>query len=371
MSRNRSRLLGGPGVGRRELLRRALALAPALTASLASLGWAQADEPTPEPTSGATPTTSPTPAPSPMPTGTPTPVVPRAAPPVVAVDDDDWPFDSPGRYLRRSGALIEVSSFYSTALRRTMPFAVLLPPGYELATRRYAVLFMLHGLAGGYGSWLELGLHETFETLYAQGRIDPFIVVLVEGEAGYYVNHADGGPAWGDYVAQDVLDMVDEQYRTLATPASRAVGGLSMGGEGALQLALNHPGHFEVVGAHTPTTRLYYGDAPGNVYGDYDYWQRHNALWLIQNRSTVFNLLIWIDDGYNDVWLPAAESLHDALLDRNVAHQYHIYAGGHDYWVEALDDYLRFYSGALETGGPDRWQPSAPRRSAGRTSRPE
>lgn len=140
-----------------------------------------------------------------------------------------------------------------------------------------------------------------------------------------------------------------------------------MGGEGALQLALNYPGVFEVVGAHTPTTRLDFADAPGSIYGDEEYWQEHNSLWLIENRDTVFALQIWIDDGFDDVWLGAAEALHQALLGRGVAHQYHIYAGSHGYWAEVMDDYLRFYSAALETGGADPLQPIVPRRRAGRS----
>lgn len=107
---------------------------------------------------------------------------------------------------------------------------------------------------------------------------------------------------------------------------------------------------FEVVGAHTPTTRLYYGDAPQDIYGDVDYWQQHNSLWLIENSDAVFNLQIWIDDGYDDVWMASAESLHDALLGRGVRHQYRVYPGAHGYWAEVIDDYLKFYAAALDTG---------------------
>ncbi|MCC7106086.1 MAG: hypothetical protein IT307_13160 [Chloroflexi bacterium] len=271
-----------------------------------------------------------------------------------------------GRYRLASGAVIDVSVFYSPALGRTMPYAVMLPPGYDQSTRPYAVLTMLHGLAGGYGSWIELGLPAVFEALYASGSIDPFIIAFVEGEAGYYVNHADGGPRWGDYVAVDFVEHIDLIYRTIGSPESRAIGGLSMGGEGALQLAINYPGVFGAVGAHTPTTRLSYEDSPGTIYGDETYWQEHNSLWLIRNVDAIGNLEIWIDDGYDDVWLPSAEALHAALLARGIPHQYHVFAGSHDYWDEVLDDYLRFYSGAMDTGGPDPTQPSGLRRRAGR-----
>jgi S-formylglutathione hydrolase FrmB len=144
-----------------------------------------------------------------------------------------------------------------------------------------------------------------------------------------------------------------------------------MGGEGALQLAINYPGVFRAVGAHTPTTRLSYEDSPGTIYGDEAYWQEHNSLWLIENDDAVNDLEIWIDDGYDDVWLPSAEALHAALLARSIPHQYHVFAGGHDYWEEVLDDYLRFFSGAMDTGGPDATQPSVLRRRAGRPARIE
>jgi S-formylglutathione hydrolase FrmB len=72
--------------------------------------------------------------------------------------------------------------------------------------------------------------------------------VLLKGDQSYWVDWADDGPAWGLYSARDVVQHVDASFRTLTDPASRAVGGLSMGGHGALQLALTYPGVFGVVG---------------------------------------------------------------------------------------------------------------------------
>jgi S-formylglutathione hydrolase FrmB len=265
------------------------------------------------------------------------------------------PYSRPGVYPLDNGATIEVSSFHSLSLERDMPYAVVLPPGYQHTTRRYAVLVMLHGLAGGYGSWLELGLHEAFGRLYEANWIDPFIIVLPEGGESFYFNHANDGPRWGDYISQDLVRHIDRTYRTRASPASRAIGGLSMGGEGALQLALNYPGVFDVVGAHTPTTRLYYADAPDDIYGEPSYWRQHNSLWLILHTDTVFDLRIWIDDGEEDDWLASAESLHEALDERGLAHYYRIYPGAHDYWADALDDYLMFYAAELDTKTPNEF----------------
>jgi len=96
--------------------------------------------------------------------------------------------------------------------------------------------------------------------------IKPLIIVMPQGDLSYWVNWVDGGPRWGDYVARALRRPVDSTFRTLPDASHRAIGGLSMGGGGALQLAFNHPNVFHVVGAHSRSLHLDDGTFAG-IYG--------------------------------------------------------------------------------------------------------
>jgi S-formylglutathione hydrolase FrmB len=261
----------------------------------------------------------------------------------------------PHEILLAGGTRVVPVGFYSTTLDLDTWYYVILPPDYDLDDQRYPVLYMLHGAYGGASEWVEIGLPGAADDLWSELAMPPFIIVLPEGGASYYLNHADGGPRWGDYIAGDVVQQVDRHFRTIDDPAQRAIGGLSMGGDGALQLALHHPDIFGIVGAHSPTTRLSYERIPGPFYGDVEYWQENNPLWLIEHTDAATQLKIWIDVGQDDVWRPSAEALHQALLDLGVEHEFGVFPGSHEaeYWEAYQFDYLRFYGRAFGGVGPD------------------
>lgn len=256
------------------------------------------------------------------------------------------------------GTRVGPQQLYSSVLDRDMLYEVILPPDYASSRQEYPVLYMLHGVAGGATEWLEIGLHEAADELWSSGRVPPFIIVLPDTGPSYYLNHADGGPRWEDFIIQELVPEVDATYRTRPDPRYRAVGGLSMGGDGALRLALRHPDIFGIVGAHSPTTRLSYDQLPGTIFGDEEYWHQNSALWLIANTDAAAQLKIWIDDGLEDVWVASAEALHEALQERGIEHAFALFEGGHEgeYWIAHQRDYLRFY-GAAFSGGD--WRASA------------
>src|SRR5207247_1847597 len=94
------------------------------------------------------------------------------------------------------------------------------------------------------------------------------------GENGYWVDHVNGGEKWGSYVADDLVGEIDTRFQTIASRSARAIGGNSMGGHGALQLALNHGDEFSVVGADSIALRsfdiapAFFGDRTSYAYRD-------------------------------------------------------------------------------------------------------
>jgi enterochelin esterase-like enzyme len=237
---------------------------------------------------------------------------------------------------------------YSRLLGRHMPLTVVLPPYYDAAGSHYPALYMLHGQGGSLEEWHWYGLIETAEALMLAGEIPHFIIVLPQGDAGYWFNHANAGDQWGDYVAREIVGLVDTLYRTLPQPASRAIGGLSMGADGALQLAMNYPDVFSIVGVHSPALRPFEAAYP--YYGDREHFENHYPPAQVYNNPEVARgLLIQVDAGDVDPWLGNAEALHNLLLEMDVPHVWNLWQGDHDghYWSTHVPDYLRFYGAAF------------------------
>lgn len=250
------------------------------------------------------------------------------------------------------GAFKEVV-FHSAALGRDISYYVYLPPGYDSSPDlRYPVLYMLHGAGGSKDEWPAYGLVDDVDQMIFAGAIHPLIVVMPQGDQAYWVNWANGGPRWGDYVADDLTAQVDASYRTIPNAAHRAIGGLSMGGAGALQLAFNHPDVFQVAGAHSPSLHLDDGTFSA-IYGTGSAFSQREPIDLAANAPGIESLKIWIDMGEDDPWLARDQMLQDNLAARGIADAWSVLPGGHDgdYWIQNLPTYLRFYDSALN-GSP-------------------
>ncbi|HEX6512003.1 MAG TPA: alpha/beta hydrolase-fold protein, partial [Chloroflexota bacterium] len=146
----------------------------------------------------------------------------------------------------------------------------------------------------------------------------------------------------------DVVAEIDGRYRTLADRDHRAVGGLSMGGFGALSLAMVYPATFGTAGAHSPALWSLPGPA---FFGDATYFAQHDPVQLLRRRpATARGLKLWLDVAQGDpLDQGRVEALHQQLLQDGVPHQWHEWPGGHSaaYWGAHMDDYLRFYDAAL------------------------
>ncbi|OLE77688.1 MAG: hypothetical protein AUG02_01075 [Chloroflexi bacterium 13_1_20CM_2_70_9] len=248
-----------------------------------------------------------------------------------------------------TGLRVESRSFYSDALGRTMPYKVYLPPQYATdTTRRFPTLYLLHGMGGSDDQWIDVGAPVSAEKMIRSGQIAPLVVVMPEGETAYWVDHANGGPRWGAYVAVDLVKEVESAFRVQTGQTHRAIGGLSMGAHGAVQLALNYPGVFGVVGAHSLVLRRF--DSAPAYFGDQQQWSQRDPMGLVKTKpQAVRAVALWIDIGKDDPWAPLAERFDRELTDLHIAHQWHEWPGDHSgiYWSAHLGDYLRFYDAAL------------------------
>jgi enterochelin esterase-like enzyme len=217
-------------------------------------------------------------------------------------------------------------------LDKPMTYTVYLPPCYDEETsRRYPVLYLLHGQNFTEDQWLRLGVPLAADRLTEAGEVPPFIIVFP-----YDYSYKQPKEYRFEEVFLDLLiPQIDKTFRTRPDPAHRAIGGLSRGGAWALRLGIHHPDVFGAIGAHSPA--IFHTDT--------------NSLPLIVRDIPAEQLpRIFIDIGDSDSEFELVERLKNFLNDNNIPHEWHKYIGFHDekYWAAHAEEYLRWYAAGWE-----------------------
>jgi S-formylglutathione hydrolase FrmB len=146
---------------------------------------------------------------------------------------------------------------------------VYLPPSYKKQpNRRYPVLYLLHGIGGSPEDWgpdgfQGMNISLVMDSLVRQRAVREMIIVMPNGRNRYlgafYLNSATNG-RWEDYITRDLIRHVDTSFRTLRSSVSRGIAGHSMGGFGAIMLAMRHPNLFSAAYALSPCCLGMVGD---------------------------------------------------------------------------------------------------------------
>lgn len=229
--------------------------------------------------------------------------------------------------------------FRSETLSKQVQLLALIP---DHAKPPFPVLYLLHGLSDDATIWLRM---TRLELLL---RNWPLIVVMPDGFRSFYTNHTHG-PAYGDYITQDVLGFVERNLPAKPARSARAIGGLSMGGYGALRLALSHPNLF--TSAHSHSGALLCGTDPWkrdlfkqsrpeflSVFGKNPAGTHHDLLHLSKQfaspaaRKTLPHLRL--DCGHDDFLLQESRTFVKHLQKLNIPHDYTEHPGDHNwhYW---------------------------------------
>ena len=148
-----------------------------------------------------------------------------------------------------AGTILE-REFRSAALSRNWSYTVYLPTGYESSNLRYPVLYLLHGNGGNRYSWINDGhIQQTADVLIARGDIPPCLIVMPDAGTSWYVDRKENMET---AVTKDLIADVEQNWRALSTRTGRLVGGLSMGGYGAMRLSLKYPEMFAAAALLSP-----------------------------------------------------------------------------------------------------------------------
>ena len=301
-----------------------------------------------------------------------------------------------------SQGIVEYGSFYSQSLDENRNYTIYLPEDYYQSDEEYPVVYFLHGFGGTNNSYN--AFHSSLNSMMSDDSIIDMIVVSADGSTdlysgSFYTNSILNGN-YEDYIAYDLVNHIDDSFRTLAMREFRALSGHSMGGYGAFRLGLYHSDIFSSFAAHSgpihlenlnnpfliniilleaffgplepnngSTTLMMFGlsaafspnlenppwyvdlpmDNSGNVNWDvFEMWQAHDPYLLIDNHlETLVTQNIYFDCGSQDELqlFPHSEDMHDKLFELGIPHTYAPYSGSHSGSIyQKLEDSFEFHS---------------------------
>ena len=220
--------------------------------------------------------------------------------------------------MQATGTELRDQTIKSTVLGRTMKYSVYLPKGYD-KSKEYPVLYMLHGANGSNNDWLNGGkINVNASNAASEGTAPEMIVICPDcgGDNFYCDNYGGNDIKYMTYFFTEFLPTVENLYAVKKDRASRAIGGLSMGGFGSLYYGLLHPEMFSYVYACSPAT---YIDGAPNLYD-------------LLSKADVSKLPgITIEIGTEDFLFQSAGSFKQALDAKKVPNEYITRAGTHDW----------------------------------------
>jgi S-formylglutathione hydrolase FrmB len=241
------------------------------------------------------------------------------------------------------GAQVEHLTIHTKAVHRDLGVAVVTPDKVPARGKRALVVF-LHGRGGSDGTFT--GNEAVYEGLAKLGGRAPVLAFPDGGDHSYWHDRDEGD--WGRYVMQEVIPTVVERYGIEPRPV--AIGGISMGGFGAYDLALLHPRRFCAVGGHSPALWFDGGETAPGAFDDAADFDRNDVVGMVQDNPDAFaGMRVWNDYGDEDPFRVYDEGFVDDLRADGADLSAHTGSGGHDgaYWDRHWANYLRFYANSL------------------------
>jgi enterochelin esterase-like enzyme len=272
---------------------------------------------------------------------------------------------STGGQLRLRGHLF-TRTLWSSALGRTERVLVYVPPGYLGGRGTYPLAILLHGVPGRPEDFVTHGMVNDLDGQMAAGRIAPFVVALPQGgdrpadDNEWADSTQRPGERWESYLATDVLGFVQSRFRVRADAGGHAIAGLSMGGFGAMNVALHHRDEFGAVAswsgyfnANTPSV-----DAPATAEARAHSPQSYAP--DLRPSLATSHPAIEFYVGQRDAFASENAAFDRLLTGLHVPHSFRVLRGaGHTWslWTSQLDHELAFLARAF-AGSPAGGQPA-------------
>lgn len=249
----------------------------------------------------------------------------------------------------------------SPALRGTYAeYAVFEPPGFTEDERLPLVMF-LHGGGDGPDSFDRHGISERLTIAMSEGEIPRALIVLPQGDLGFWTNFYDGTRRYEDWVVDEVMPRVARRYRTADCPSGCHLMGVSMGGEGSLRIALHRPNTFASVTAISapvmdterriefmqdrlflilmPLHRMFGPIEPRSRIERDDPFSR----WTRTEDLGGMRLFVAWAEGDHDAIIRGSRAFHEHLEEHGIAHEHRVFEGAHNWvsWAPIIEEALR------------------------------
>ncbi|MFN8112911.1 MAG: alpha/beta hydrolase-fold protein [Solirubrobacterales bacterium] len=240
----------------------------------------------------------------------------------------------------RQGADVAHVEIESKAVGQTEPVSIVTPAEHA---EHPPLLVFLHGRSSDENSTLT---DPMFAALAEQGDRAPVVAFPDGGDSSYWHDRSTGD--WGKYVVDEVIPRAVEE--TGADPDRVAIGGISMGGFGAYDIARLNPGEFCAVGGHSPAIWATAGETAEGAFDSADDFAAHDIVTAASgDPGGLDGPRLWLDRGDSDPFVPGDDAFSAALENSGVGIETHGWSGGHegDYWNAHWSDYMRFYAKAL------------------------
>jgi S-formylglutathione hydrolase FrmB len=253
---------------------------------------------------------------------------------------------------------VQTVQFESKLVGKILPYNVLLPVNYnqlDSRTKRYPVIYLLHGLTGHYNNWLDNTRLVDYTAPYE------FIIVMPEGNDGWYTDSVSlPTNKYESYILQELIPDVEKRFRAGSERESRAIAGLSMGGYGALKFGVKHPEMF-VFAASLSGALDAASWTEADLKGLEFIWRTLQPVFGAEKSETraandlrkLFGELtaqkiaalpyVYLDCGTEDQLLEINRSFVDILTSQKIPHEYRQLPGTHSwtYWDSQVQEVLR------------------------------
>lgn len=227
-------------------------------------------------------------------------------------------------------------TFYSNSLKRNMPYRVVLPA--KLARdEKLPAIYLLHGGGGGFHDW-------TNYSDVARFAEHGFILVMPEGSSSYYVNSAEHPEdRYEDYITDDLIKDVETRFPAISSRQSRAIAGVSMGGYGAVTLAMKHPELFAFAAGLSPAVdvpsrpfsikRIGQWRHHSSIFGPWGSKARHdnNPFVLTRTADPLQVPYLFLTCGEQEGLLPSNRQFAALLKQRHFRYEFYTTPGGHNW----------------------------------------
>jgi putative tributyrin esterase len=237
-------------------------------------------------------------------------------------------------------------SYHSRSLNKASSFNIVFPDDPEIP-RPWAVFYLLHGLSDDHTIWMR----RTSIERYVQGF--PLVVVMPDGGRCWYTNALEGY-AYEDDLIKDVVGLVDRTFPVRTERSGRAIGGLSMGGYGALKLGVKHHDLFASVNSHSGAVGMLRNTDSAKslspeferIFGRSPKDGPEDPFALVEKVDHGRLPALRLDCGTGDFLLGQNRAFHAHLESLHIPHEYEEFQGGHDwsYWDKHVQEAIAFHA---------------------------